>query len=144
MLVRLAAAAVAGGAVGFHFELQDRPGGLRTHTLTTLGAALFCMTIARVDGATASEISRVIQGIASGVGFIGAAAVLRRAGHVHGVSTAASLWIVAAIGCEAGVGSVVIALGVGLGVLTLNVAAYNFEHKFLAKRRAKRREERGD
>ncbi len=124
---RLALAALCGAILGAHFEVRNRPAGLRTHTITSLAAALFCITAARVDGAGASEVARVMQGIASGVGFIGAAAVLRRGARVEGVSNAASLWITAAIGCEAAVGEPWIGVTIAVCVAVLVVVVDGFE-----------------
>jgi putative Mg2+ transporter-C (MgtC) family protein len=134
VVARLAAAAAAGGMVGFHFEVRGKPGGLRTHMLTTLAAALFCVTTARLGGAGASEVARMMQGIASGVGFIGGAAVLRRGGQVEGVSNAASLWITAAIGCEAGAGDIRIALAVAAVVAALVISFSMLERRWLRLR----------
>jgi putative Mg2+ transporter-C (MgtC) family protein len=122
VLVRLGVAAASGAIVGVQFELRGRPGGLRTHVLTSLAAAMFCMT--GVSVASAADTLRVMQGVASGVGFIGAATVLRGADRkVSGIANAASLWITAAVGCEAGLGSVRIALGVSVFVALLNGAS---------------------
>ncbi len=135
IIARLAAAAAAGGVLGAHFELRSRAGGLRTHILTTVAAALFCITVSRLAGAGADEIARMMQGIASGVGFIGAAAVLRREGHVEGVSNAASLWITAAIGCEAGAGNIALALGIAVFVAIVTMLTLVLERRWLERER---------
>jgi putative Mg2+ transporter-C (MgtC) family protein len=124
--LRLVVAALCGVATGVQFELRDMPGGIRTHVLTAVGAAAFCLTGASVAAAPVDAI-RIIQGVASGVGFIGAAAVLRSDGRVRGTATAASLWITAAIGCQAGLGSIPIALGLAVFATIANVAPYRFE-----------------
>jgi putative Mg2+ transporter-C (MgtC) family protein len=117
---RLLIATVCGAILGVQAEVEDRPGGLRTHILTTLGAAIFCGTAA-VTGEAHGEAMRVVQGIASGVGFIGAATVLRGIDSVHGVTNAAMLWIAAAIGCEAALGSrPLLALGLAVFVALVN------------------------
>ena len=111
---RLVAATLAGIILGLPY--LRRPGGIRTHVLVTLGAAYFCTTSFRI--ADDKELLRVVQGIASGVGFIGAASVLRTNGHVMGIATAASIWIAAAVGCEAGFGdplvSVITAIAISI------------------------------
>ena len=133
MMLRLVIAAVCGAVVGLPVELRGRPGGLRTHTLATVGAATFCMAASSVMK-DASDATRVIQGIASGVGFIGAAAVLRESGRVRGIATAASLWITAAIGCEAGLGYRGVALAVAGFVFVLDATIRFVERRFLDRR----------
>ena len=108
VLQRLSAAVICGAVMGLHVGLTGLPGGLRTHILTTVGAALFCVTSQRLAGG-GIEALRAVQGIASGVGFIGAAAVLREGRSVRGIATGASLWIAAAVGCSAGFGDSLLA-----------------------------------
>lgn len=133
--IRLGAATLAGSVIGFRFALRQRPAGLRTHALTTLAAAMFCLVALRMAGAGAGEVARVMQGIAQGLGFIGAAAVLRRDGRVEGVANAASLWITAAIGCECAVGDVRIALCIAVYVAVLDYGAHRLERRVLMKHR---------
>lgn len=96
----LGIAALAGGILGLPSELKRRPAGVRTHALVGLGAAVFCLSaLASVSTTTSYEAIRAVQGIASGVGFIGAASILKGDGFVRGINTAASVWIAAAVGC---------------------------------------------
>jgi putative Mg2+ transporter-C (MgtC) family protein len=110
LVLRLILATALGAAVGVNRELRLKPAGLRTHTLVALGAALFTMiglTLTNVNGTyDPSATSRVLQGIIVGVGFIGGGVILRRDDlrGVYGLSTAASIWIVAATGVAAGCG----------------------------------------
>lgn len=129
LLVRLVVAACGGAIIGLHFERRQQPGGLGTHVLTALGAALYCVVALQVAG-NSGDVLRALQGIASGVGFIGGAAVLRHAGEVKGVRTAASIWIAAAIGCAAGVGEWLLALVVAGFAALVNVLT-----SFIARRR---------
>ena len=107
---RLGLAAVLGAAVGLNRELSAKPAGLRTHALVSLGAALLTLIgLALTDPSdteTFGAASRVLQGLIAGVGFIGGGVILRReeSKEVHGLSTAASIWIVSAIGVGAGCG----------------------------------------
>jgi putative Mg2+ transporter-C (MgtC) family protein len=104
--VRLLVAAALGGLLGAERESVGKAAGLRTHMLVSLAAALF---VASVDAsADAPEVSRVIQGIAAGIGFIGAGTILKRAESetVTGLTTAASLWLTAAVGVAAGIGAI--------------------------------------
>jgi putative Mg2+ transporter-C (MgtC) family protein len=103
--LRLAAAAVLGGLVGVERELVGKAAGLRTHMLVSLGAALFVLAPAE-GGLQEGDVSRIIQGVAAGIGFIGAGTILKRAesGEIEGLTTAASLWLTAAIGVAVAVG----------------------------------------
>lgn len=107
MIIRLILAVILGGIVGIEREITHRPAGLRTHMLVSLGAALFAVTA--VLNFASSDIARVVANIVVGIGFIGGGAIVASKGKVHGVTTAASLWIVAAIGFSVGMGSYTIA-----------------------------------
>jgi putative Mg2+ transporter-C (MgtC) family protein len=119
-IARLLAAAALGAVVGWQRERVHKPAGVRTHTLVALGAAAFVVAAERA-GFDAAAVSRVVQGLVAGVGFIGAGAILRRdEHHVEGVTTAASVWVAAAVGTAAGLGSGWTAVvGAVLGVLIL-------------------------
>ncbi|MGH2737139.1 MAG: MgtC/SapB family protein [Actinomycetota bacterium] len=103
------AAAALGGAIGLERELNDQPAGFRTHILVTLGAALF--TIAGAYGPIFDETdsirfdpTRVAAQVVTGIGFLGAGAILRRGVSIRGLTTAASIWVSAAIGLSVGLG----------------------------------------
>ena len=102
---RMGEALVLGAAIGWDRERRDAEAGLRTHMLVALGAALFVL-VPMESGMNAEQISRVIQGLVSGIGFLGAGAVLKdqSEGRIHGLTTAASIWATAAIGVAAGLG----------------------------------------
>jgi putative Mg2+ transporter-C (MgtC) family protein len=107
--LRLGAALVVGALFGLNRELHGKPAGLRTHALVSLGAAAAAVLILRApDGrltADPNAISRVIQGILTGVGFLGAGVILRDpAGHVTGLTTAATIWVCAVLGLVCGLG----------------------------------------
>jgi putative Mg2+ transporter-C (MgtC) family protein len=104
---RLALAALLGAIVGFQRERVHSAAGLRTHMLVCLGAAFFVLA-AVASGETSADVSRVIQGVVAGVGFLGAGAILKIGDRteVHGLTTAASIWLTAAIGTGAGLGHV--------------------------------------
>ena len=114
--VRLILAAMLGGVLGVERERSGKSAGLRTHMIVALGAAMFAL-VPQQAGMTLADMSRVIQGIVAGIGFIGAGAILKHseANEVHGLTTAAGLWLTAAIGMAAGLGREVTAiLGTGL------------------------------
>jgi len=107
--VRLLMAALLGGILGFEREQQGKAAGVRTHMLVALGAALFVL-VPQMSGAEADAMSRVVQGVIAGIGFLGAGTILKNklegesVEHVKGLTTAAGLWMTAAIGVSAGVG----------------------------------------
>jgi len=106
ILLRLVLAAIAGGIVGFERKKVHKPAGLRTHMLVGMGAALFVLvSIETIPG----QIGRVISGIATGIGFLGAGTIFRAKDQVKGLTTAASIWTVAAIGLVIGVGEYILA-----------------------------------
>lgn len=123
VVLRLLLAALLGGLIGLERELAAKAAGLRTHMLVALGSALFVL-IPLQAGIEIGDLSRVIQGLLAGVGFLCAGAVLKsdREEGVHGLTTAASLWMTASIGLGAGMGREALALLgtlLALGILAL-------------------------
>jgi putative Mg2+ transporter-C (MgtC) family protein len=110
MVLRLLLAAALGAAIGYQRERAKKPAGLRTHILIAAGAALF--TIASTYGfGIEADPSRVAAGVVAGIGFIGAGAIIRREGGiVEGLTTAATIWAVAAIGLAAGAGLYIVSV----------------------------------
>ena len=102
---RLGLAAVLGALLGYQRERVHSTAGLRTHILVCLGSAFFVLGAVEA-GQTSADISRVIQGIVAGIGFLGAGTILKVSDRlqVHGLTTAASIWLTAAIGAGAGLG----------------------------------------
>ncbi len=111
LIIRLLAATILGAAVGFQRELTGKPAGLRTHTLVTLGTAVLVICCGAA-GMSSDGFSRVIQGIVTGIGFVGAGSILKVSEEhmIHGLTTAASIWLVAGVGVAAGLGKLGIAL----------------------------------
>lgn len=103
--VRLVLAAVLGGILGYEREMKRRSAGVRTHMLVAVGAALFVIGPMQ-SGMPMSDMSRVLQGIVQGIGFLGAGAIIVRARQqtVEGLTTAANIWATAGIGIIAGLG----------------------------------------
>jgi putative Mg2+ transporter-C (MgtC) family protein len=103
--MRLVLAVVLGGLLGFEREIAGKAAGIRTHMLVTLGTALFVMSIEQ-EGASDEAVSRVIQGIAAGIGFICAGTILkgRDTANVQGLTTAGGLWLATAVGIAVGLG----------------------------------------
>ena len=107
ILLRLVLAVIAGGFIGLEREVVHKPAGIRTHMLVCLGSALFVLvTIETLP----NEAARIIAGIATGIGFLGAGTIFKAKDEVHGLTTAASIWAVAGGG---------IAIGLGYYLMTL-------------------------
>jgi putative Mg2+ transporter-C (MgtC) family protein len=94
-----------GGVLGFEREQQGKAAGMRTHMLVALGAALFVLIPQQAWGSDA-ELSRVLQGLVAGIGFLGAGTIVKHGanGEVQGLTTAAGIWLTAAVGVAAGLG----------------------------------------
>jgi putative Mg2+ transporter-C (MgtC) family protein len=105
VVVRLSVALVLGGAVGLEREQEGKRAGVRTHMLVALGSALFTL-VAIETRMTTADISRVMQGVAAGIGFLGAGTILKLSEQheVKGLTTAASIWLTAAVGLAVGAG----------------------------------------
>jgi putative Mg2+ transporter-C (MgtC) family protein len=106
MALRILLAAVLGALIGYQRERAHRPAGLRTHMLISTGAALF--TVISAFAFPTADPSRIAAGIVTGVGFLGAGTILHRTRMVEGLTTAASIWVIAAIGMAAGAGMYII------------------------------------
>ena len=105
MTIRLFVAMLVGAVVGLQRQHVGQPAGLRTHMLVAMGGALFVLVPVEV-GMSWSDLSRVIQGLTTGIGFLGAGAILKWHGEheVHGLTTAAGIWLTTALGVAAGLG----------------------------------------
>jgi putative Mg2+ transporter-C (MgtC) family protein len=122
VFLRLGAAVLVGALIGFDREVRDKPAGLRTMALVALGSAVF--VVAGASAVSADAASRVIQGVITGVGFLGAGTIIRGRTEqsVRGLTTAASIWLAAAAGVACGLALwpvVVIAGCLGLLILVL-------------------------
>jgi uncharacterized membrane protein YhiD involved in acid resistance len=125
VVIRLLAATVLGGLVGVEREASDQPAGLRTHIAVAVGAALFGVVSTlgflefdqpRANSTIQADVTRVASNVVVGIGFLGAGVIFRRGNSVRNLTTAASLWAVAAVGLACGVGDVTSA-AVGTAVL---------------------------
>lgn len=120
IFLRLILATLAGGLIGLEREVVHKPAGIRTHMLVCLGSALFVLVaIESLPG----EAARIIAGIATGVGFLGAGTIFRSKSEVHGLTTAASIWAVSAVGLAIGLGyyfMTIVAVILVLIILQLN------------------------
>ncbi len=121
--VRLVLAAVLGGILGLQREHHGKSAGMRTHMLVSLGAALFVL-VPQQGGMALADMSRVLQGVIAGIGFLGAGAILKLKDEeqVHGLTTAAGIWMTAAIGVACGLGreaTAVLSMLLALAILEL-------------------------
>ena len=120
IFLRLVLSVVFGGLIGLEREIVHRPAGVRTHMLVCLGSALFILVTIQT---LPEEAAKIVAGIATGVGFLGAGTIFKAKTEVHGLTTAASIWAVAAVGLAVGLGyylMTIIAVVLVLIVLQLN------------------------
>jgi putative Mg2+ transporter-C (MgtC) family protein len=124
VFLRLAAAVGAGALIGLDRELRRKPAGLRTLALVALGSAVFVLETIDPARAYTDATSRVIQGVVTGVGFLGAGSIMRSADEesVRGLTTAASIWLAAAMGVACGLADWPLVIGgCALGLLVLTI-----------------------
>jgi putative Mg2+ transporter-C (MgtC) family protein len=141
-LLRLALAAVLGGLIGVERELREREAGLRTHLLVALGSALFTIVgaygfhdfLESGQSVVRADPTRIAAQIVTGIGFLGAGAIIRQGFSVRGLTTAATLWVVAAVGLAAGAGyysaAVITTALVLIALYPLRIMAYQILHRF--------------
>jgi putative Mg2+ transporter-C (MgtC) family protein len=141
-LLRLALAAFLGALIGVERELRDRQAGLRTHLLVALGSALFTIVSAygfedflrSGQSVVRADPTRIAAQIVTGIGFLGAGAIIRQGASVRGLTTAATLWVVAAVGLASGAGyysgAVIATLLVLFALYPLRILAYKIVRRF--------------
>lgn len=150
LVLRLVVAVLAGGLFGLNRDLHRKLAGLRTHALVTLGAAMATIAILNgqmADGsANMDAVSRVLQGILTGIGFLGAGVIIRDAeGHVSGLTTAATIWVSAVLGTLCGLGYwllVGISTVLIMGILTIGGTAEQFAERIFKRDSQEPRERR--
>ena len=141
LLLRVVLAAALGGAIGFERELRERDAGLRTHMLVSVGAALFTIVSAYAwtdwqfsnESGVVFDPTRIAAQIVTGIGFLGAGAIIRQGLSVRGLTTAATLWVVAAIGMATGSGyyaaAVITTVLVLFSLWPLRILAYRISER---------------
>ena len=135
VLIRLSVATVIGCLVGLNRELYGKPAGMRTHGLVSLGAALITLASLDLAGKDPASVMRTIQGVMAGIGFLGAGVILRddSTHSVHGLTTAASVWVVAALGIACGAGQWAISTIAVALTLVLLILGEKLEQKLRLK-----------
>jgi putative Mg2+ transporter-C (MgtC) family protein len=142
ILLRVGLAAVLGGAIGFERELREREAGLRTHLLVSVGAALFTLVSAyawadwqfSTEEGLVFDPTRIAAQVVTGIGFLGAGAIIRQGLSVRGLTTAATLWVVAAIGMASGAGyyaaAAITTVLVLVSLWPLRIVAFRISERF--------------
>jgi putative Mg2+ transporter-C (MgtC) family protein len=132
ILLRLGIAALAGSIIGWNRFRAGKPAGIGTHALVALGSALFVVAPVQMVAQDPGTVTRVIQGIATGVGFLGAGEIfrdLKDPDHVHGLTSAAALWVTAALGVVAGCASIALVAAVTLLVVLIVIVSHHMEER---------------
>ena len=133
-LARAGAAAVCGGLIGLERELKGKPAGFRTNILICLGSAMYMaagLLVVNEGGEAASDPVRIAAQVVTGIGFIGAGCIIQQRGRVVGLTTAATIWVVAAIGLIAGAGFPILAFIASAMVLITLILLGAVETRFL-------------
>lgn len=147
MIFRIFLSIVVGGAIGFERERKNRPAGFRTHILVCIGSCIAVMIqlyiiqymkeMIRIDGEfrylLSADISRMASQVITGVGFLGAGTIIRDKGSVKGLTTAASIWVVACIGISVGLGFYFLSLVGFLGLIVSLIVFENIESSVIDK-----------
>jgi len=125
-ILRLVLAAFLGGVIGYQREISEKPAGLRTHVLVSLGSALLMViSIEPFLGIEFADVTRIAASVVTGIGFLGAGAIIRQGSIVRGLTTAASIWVVSGIGLAVGAGLYIASLSAtALILLTLTSLKY--------------------
>ena len=135
--IRLTIATIIGGLLGLNRDLHGKPAGIRTLGLVALGSCLVTLAVLNFDPGhpmPTDAISRVVQGVLAGVGFLGAGVIMRDdSGHVHRLNTAASIWVTAALGLTCGLGAWIPAAITTILVFALLTLGMRFDHNFFGR-----------
>ena len=134
--IRLGLAVVAGAVLGIDRELKRKPAGLRTHALVSVGSALVILVTLALGGGPGNDpLSRAVQGVITGIGFLGAGVIMQYESErrVEGLTTAASIWVAAGLGMACGAGLIEL-VGIGLAAALLVLVGGEFVERALGDR----------
>ncbi len=130
-ILRLLAAMAAGGIIGLERELSNKSAGLKTNMLVSIGASIYVLiNLALTDKQGEGDPTRIVGQIVTGIGFLGGGVILHRGASVHGLTTAATIWCSAAVGCLAGLGMYIEAAISTAAVLIVNFAFKKLDNWF--------------
>jgi putative Mg2+ transporter-C (MgtC) family protein len=132
---RVGMALVCGGLVGLERQLRGKPAGMRTSSLICLGTTMFVYLSLGISGAGGGDATRVLGQVVTGVGFLGAGVIMTRNGLVTGVTSAAVVWVLAAVGASIGAGRYAAAFAVSVVTVVVLVGVEALEHVFSSLRR---------
>lgn len=137
LLFKLLVAVLLGGAIGLERQIAGKPAGLRTNILICVGSALVMDLSIRLMGADGrvGDPARIAAQVVTGIGFIGAGTIMQSKGTISGLTSAATIWVVAAIGLTIGAGHYIEGLGAGIVVILVLSALGSWEHKLVRARR---------
>jgi putative Mg2+ transporter-C (MgtC) family protein len=133
MLLRLTVSMVLGGAISFERERDSQPAGLRTHMILVLGSCLAMLLSINISAANGSDPARLAAQVVSGIGFLGAGAILRSGFNVKGLTTATTVWTTAIIGLAVGYGYYLVGVFTTVLVLVVLTLVSLFEKKFIRR-----------
>lgn len=131
LVLKICLAAVLGMIIGFERELHSKPAGLRTHALVCMGSALFAI----ISLSFTTDAARVAAGIVTGIGFLGAGAIFHKREGVSGLTTAADLWVIAAVGLAVGIGMYAAAIITTVLVFVILEYGRTFEEKSIKSKK---------
>jgi len=148
IIIRIGLAVLIGGIIGYERETHRRAAGLRTHILVCVGSTLITLTSIYMAKAYSSALfpsdpTRIAAGIVTGIGFLGAGTIMRAQGAVSGLTTAASLWCIAAIGIALGCGFYVAAIASAVAIFLVLMVLGRFTRTYLGKSEGDNGEEEG-
>lgn len=132
---RVGAALLCGGVIGFERQLRGRPAGVRTSSLICLGTAMFVYLGMTLRSESGGDATRVLGQVVTGVGFLGGGVIMTRDGLVTGVTSAAVVWVLAAVGAAIGAGRLGLAVVISLVTVSVLVGVEKLEHAFSQLRR---------
>jgi putative Mg2+ transporter-C (MgtC) family protein len=133
-IVRCTAAALCGGLIGVERELKHKPAGLRTNILICVGAAMYMLVgelVVHSSGETNTDVTRIAAQVVTGIGFLGAGCIIQNGAQVTGLTSAATIWVVAAIGIVAGAGFPITALAGAIFVVLILIALRGVDARWL-------------
>jgi len=133
-LIPMSLSLLLGTLVGWERQMGRKPAGLRTHVLVCVGSTMFCLTTSYAYesfGGHSMDATRIVHGVVTGVGFLGAGSIMRQEGFVLGLTTAASVWIVAAIGSAVGCHAYALAI-IGTVFALVVLEGYRWVERFLS------------